>query len=37
MKKKEMLYAVIGSCFGAVLTMIVGLFTPTGVCTAPVN
>ena len=31
MKRKEMLYAVIGGCFGAVLTLIVGLFTPMSV------
>ena len=28
MKRKELFYAVIGGCFGAAITMLVGLFTP---------
>ena len=31
MKRKEVLYAVIGGCFGALITMLVGLFIPVGV------
>ena len=31
MKSKEVLYAVIGGCFGAFITMLVGLFIPVGV------
>lgn len=31
MKRKEVLYAVIGGCFGAFITMLVGLFIPVGV------
>ena len=31
MKRKEVLIAVIAGCFGAVITMGVGLFIPVGV------
>ena len=31
MKRKEVLYAVIGGCFGAFITMLAGLFIPVGV------
>ena len=31
MKRKEVLIAVIGGCFGALVTMGVGLFSPVGV------
>lgn len=31
MKRKEVLYAVIGGCFGALIAMLVGLFIPVGV------
>ena len=31
MKRKEVLIAVIGGCFGALVTMLVGLFAPMGV------
>ena len=31
MKRKEVLYAVIGGCFGALIAMLVGLFIPVGI------
>ena len=31
MKRKEVLYAVLGGCFGTLVTMGVGLFTPMSV------
>ena len=36
MKRKEMFYAVIGGCFGAVITMMVGLISPLhGIALSP--